>query len=384
MTSPNSKFAPKFSIVFLGNGRCYHTVDWFRSVQRLQLQKPPIFVTDLLEGEGFERLLEEESDVDIRKLLILDPYLFRSQSSKADKWRNLLKLLLLPVQSVLLRSILRGTPNPVIHAHSMHYIAMARLAGYHYVATPQGSELLKRPIRSRLYRLFARFALAGADEITVDSSAMQSVAHSLFNLHSRNVQNGIDVNSLAKFATGPFSEQRNLVLSPRGLTENYRICEILAARNEQSPKQPLVFCYPFSDEIYKKRVNSGLNERDRDLGRLSRAELHELLSKTVLVLSIPSSDSSPRSVYEAIFAGCAIAVTYSSWLDAVPACMRARIIEIQLDSPFWFQDAIQRSKFICQNPYVPSQEALIQFDQLNSARLLVDEVYPEVARKIAG
>lgn len=215
-------------IVFLGNGRCYHTVDWFRSIQQLRPDQPPIFITDLIDGEGFERLLNEEDCV--RRLFTLDPYLFRSQFHLANWWRNILKMLLLPLQAILLRLKLRSLVDPIIHAHSMYYIALARLSGRRYVATPQGSELLKRPFRSKLYYLFARFALNGANLITVDSTAMQKTAHELFGLTCQIVQNGINIKSITATAAAAGGE-RSVILSPRGFTINYRIAEIIEARN---------------------------------------------------------------------------------------------------------------------------------------------------------
>ena len=63
------------TVVFLGNGRCYHTLDWFRSAQRLSPATPPVFVTDLIEGESFHRLLRAEDIV--HPLYVIDGMLPR-------------------------------------------------------------------------------------------------------------------------------------------------------------------------------------------------------------------------------------------------------------------------------------------------------------------
>ena len=233
-------------VIFLGSGRCYHTMDWFRSAQALRPQAAPTLVTDLIEGESFERLVAPSDRVE--RLMVIDAVLLKKQSRAGDIWRNLVKLLLLPIQAVKLRGILRRYEAPVVHAHSMYYVAMARLASCSYVATPQGSEVLVRPFRSRAYRAFSRFALAGASRISVDSDAMQRVIRELFGLDSTLVQNGIDIGAIRRL--GAQTGDRDKLVSIRGLTENYRIREILDARNVQAPAVPLHFCYPFSDAEY--------------------------------------------------------------------------------------------------------------------------------------
>ena len=69
--------------------------------------------------------------------------------------------------------------------------------------------------------------------------------------------------------------------------------------------------YPFAEKNYKSKINNYLKCSDSDLGRIEKKiDLYKILNSTVLAISIPESDSSPRSVYEAIFCGCAIATSY--------------------------------------------------------------------------
>lgn len=359
-------------VLFLGNGRCYHTMDWFRSAQCLQPGKPPVLVTELIDGESFPKLIAAGDRVE--RLLVIDGILFRHQSRAGDVWRNLVKLALLPLQVLKFRRVMSRYPGAVVHAHSMYYIALARFAGCRYVATPQGSEVLARPRRSVAYRLFARTALARASRITVDSVAMQKGIGSLFGRPSDLIQNGINVSAIRELERAPVV--RDKVVSLRGLVANYRIGRILEARNKWAPGVPIHFCYPFSDSEYKARLQSGMIAEDRDLGSLERPDLYRLLLSAYLVVSIPESDSSPRSVYEAIFCGCIVATSASGWLSQVPPCMRDRVIVVDVSSVGWLADAMRQARIKVAQPFVPSPEALEQFDQQRSMRRFYEEVYP--------
>lgn len=367
--------SPEPTVIFLGSGRCYHTMDWFRSAQALRPLSPPVMVTDQIEGESFVRLLKPEDRLD--PLLIIDGLLFRRQSRGGDVWRNMVKFLLLPVQALRLRRLLGRYPVPVIHAHSMYYVALARLAGRPYVATPQGSELLVRPFRSRAYRAFARYALMGARRITVDSAAMQQSAQRLYGLHPLLIQNGIDLEVIRRLAAG--GQKRDKVVSIRGLVPNYRIELLLQSRNASLPDMPIHFCYPFQDEGYRQALAGQFISSDQDLGRLPRSELYSLLLSARLVVSIPVSDSSPRSVYEAIFCGCIVATTESGWLNGIPACMRSRLVLVDVAESEWLRRALDQAEVLAAAPYVPSPEALALYDQKESMRRFYVDVYPAVA-----
>jgi glycosyltransferase involved in cell wall biosynthesis len=361
-------------ILFLGNGRCYHTMDWFRSAQRLCPQQRPVLVTDLVEGESFQRLIVAGDQVE--PLLVIDALLLRKQSRLGDIWRNLVKLLLLPIQAWRLRRIVSRYPNAVVHAHSTYYIAMARAAGCRYVATPQGSEVLARPYRSRFYKEFARYALTGARRITVDSIDMQRCLGELFGLDAIIIQNGIDIDAILE--RGLPGMGRDKIVSMRGIVPNYQIELLLDARNRTLPGTPIHFCYPFSGEEYRAAIARKFIAADTDLGRLSRPDLYRLLQSALLVVSIPLSDSSPRSVYEAIFCGCIVAATDGAWIGQLPRCMRSRVMVVDPRSETWLRDALDAARVRAAEPYVPSQEALEMFDQKRSMQRFYEEIFPLV------
>jgi hypothetical protein len=156
----------------------------------------------------------------------------------------------------------------------------------------------------------------------------------------------------------------------------YRINQILAARASSKLKPALAFSYPFFEEEYRRIIISGLGPNDLDLGRLStKDQMYDLLFSMLLGISIPKSDSSPRSVYEAIFCGCCVAVTYSPWIDTLPLCMRSRLIIVDLKDDGWLDKAIEHAYSITNEPYKPSQMALNLFDQERTMKRVADMFY---------
>lgn len=363
-------------VVFVGQGRCYHTMDWYRNAQELLAPLAVPYATDLLDSEGQPPLLKP---TDPRlDLFNIDWLMFCRQSRNGDIWRNLVKAALIPVQVLRLRQIARAHPRRaqlVFHAHSMYYLWLCWLAGVDFVGTPQGSEILVRPLKSRLYRFLARKALAAAKVVTVDSVNMQNCVLELSGKKAVVIQNGIDIAAITESGANAGTE-RSVILSSRGLYPIYRIDRILAARARSDPDQPLTFSYPSCDEVYKTKCFQALRAADRDLGRLaSRREMYALLRQTLAVISIPESDSSPRSVYEAIFCGAAVATVYNPWIEKLPDCMRARLHLVNLAEDDWFAKAMARAREITRAPYVPSEEALDTFDQRRSLRRLAALCY---------
>ena len=96
--------------------------------------------------------------------------------------------------------------------------------------------------------------------------------------------------------------------------------------------------------------------------------MYALLQLSICVISIPKSDSSPRSMYEAIFCGAAILCTHAPFVDSLPECMKRRIILVRLDDPCWLNRGIAMARQITSQSYVPSNEALDQFDQVSSMK----------------
>ena len=358
-------------IVIIGGARDYHAMDWYRSIRKLVVNRNVKFLTDLIGGESFDVIANKEDNIE--KLFIIDSFLLSKQSKLANIWRNLFKLLILPIQVYHLKKYARKNPNTIYHAHPMYYMFLCWLANIEFIGTPQGSEILIRPKRSKLYKLFAIKSLQVAKYITVDSISMQKKIYELSGVQAILIQYGIDVQSLSKFVNK--NMVRDKVVSIRGMTDLYRINEIIISKNNSNCKTSISFIYPFSEETYKSKVIVNFKHEDLDLGRLDKEEMYKLLSETKLVISTPKSDSSPRSVYESIFLGACVAITYNTYYEILPKCMKERIYIVDLDNKDWYDEAVEFATKLSKITYVPSKEAIEMFDQNISMQNVIKTLY---------
>ncbi len=359
------------NIIFIGGARDYHAIDWYRTIKELCDTKRVVFITDLISSEGFEKLVGEDDD--IIELFNIDRFLLPNQSKYGNIWRNFVKLFFFPLQAWRLRAIAKNNPDSVFHAHTMFYMFLCWIARIRYIGTTQGSEILVRTERSRLYRYFAIKSILGADHIIIDSANMQNRIFQLCGKESTIIQNGFDADAISSVVRN--SCKREKVVSIRGFTPLYRVDEILDGRERSLQKPRLHLIYPFGEDVYRAKISKRLEQGDSDLGRLSRTEMYELLASAKLAISIPMSDSSPRSVYEAIFCGCCVAVTYNPWIDALPDCMKARLFMVNLEDDLWLEKALEFADSISKIPYTPSEMALNQFDQRRTMQIVADKFY---------
>lgn len=356
------------SIVFLCGARDFHAMDWYRSALDYNPSYKVLIITDLIAGEGYKKLINGQDKV--YKLLVLDKWLFSKQSLFGHIWRNFLKLLVFPVQVMLLKKLNNQLKPTIYHAHSMYYLVLARAAGVVYVGTPQGSDVLVKPFKSFLFKWFAKYGLQKAKSITVDSYDMMIGIKRLVNRDAIIIQNGIDIQSIENvISTLKFRTDQKLkegVLSVRGFTPLYRIKEILKQKAKLNSNINLTLIYPFSDENYRNECTRYLQPTDKDLGRVDRDKMYELMYNSKLVISVPSSDSSPRSVYEAIFCGAPVAITYNNYFELLPKCMKDRIVIVDFKDPDWLENSIIIAQNIMKNEFVPDKESLELFDQRKS------------------
>jgi len=361
----------KWDIVILGGVRDFHAMDWYRAVRRNCYGRKVNFVSDLVEAEGLKSLAVPEDEITL--LYVIDRFLFPSNSTLGHLWRNIVKVLFFPFQLTKLRRLYLQHGFTIAHAHPMYYMLLCCFSRVPYIGTPQGDELLIRPNKSVVYKYFAALALRGAKAIVVDSMQMKQAAEKISGVDAYLIRNGINVEAI--IAAGKNCKQRSRVTSIRGLDSLYRIKEIIVHRNARCAETALTLLYPFYDSAYSSLVKGVLQECDEDLGRLDKIQMYQVFYESLLVISIPTSDSSPRSVYEAIFSGCCVAVTYNPWIDFLPQCMKDRIYIIDLDNLDWLSEAINFSKENIVHVFEPSAMALELFDEDISIRKVVDMLY---------
>ena len=360
------------SIIFIADGRDFHAIDWYRTIVKICINRKVYLATDVVNAEGREVLLNSSDN--IINMFNIDRWLFRKQSAYGNVWRNCMKLFFFPLQVACLKKIAKQYPHAIFHAHTMYYLFIAWLSGIEYIGSPQGDEILIRPYQSKIYHFFAQKSLKGAKFLIVDSENLKRGIKKIANRDADVIQYGIDVAAIRQETD--FDIQRTGVVSIRAWYPLYRIAQIIKERNSHLPIQKLIFFFPFSEDGYVQKIFSLVKPSDEILGRLPhKKEIYTLLAKTSLAISIPESDSSPRSVYESIFCGCAVAVTFNPWIDSLPECMKARIILVDIDKPKWLENAIEASKDIIKSKYIPSEAAVEMFDQNQSMLNVASKYY---------
>lgn len=356
-------------IVFVCGARDFHAMDKYWITTKAVYPKKVLLLTDLIESENQPKLIFE--DTPVYHLFNIDWLLFKRQSYFGNKWRNIIKSLVIPIQVYCLKKFYKKHPNHIYHAIPMYYMMLCYLGKVPFIATPQGSEILLRPLKSKVYKRYAIKCLQAAKKVIVDSVNMQKKVFELSGVNSIILKNGFNTSKILNTSGG----DRKFILSIRGLNPNYRIDKILKGRIQSKEKYPMTFVYPACEKDYKVKIKESFIPEDQDLGRLDKDVLYEIMVNTLLAISIPESDSSPRSVYECIFAGACVAVTYSPYIDELPQCMRERIYLVDINDINWFDNAIYYARKITAIPFTPSEEALDMCDQERTIRRVVNEVY---------
>lgn len=358
------------TVIFVCNARDYHTIDLCGALQNFLPQNSCLYITDCMESEGYDRIISTSNS--IKKLLVIDPFLFPNQSTASNLWRNLLKLFLSPLQAALLKIYIGNPTGKIIHAHTFYYGLLCRLALIPFFFTPQGGELTERPNQSRIYKFLIQWVLSGAIHTFVDSKRMFDMARSLTRSNVSIHQYGIDTKSCINADSG---YERWRIISNRGLESNYQIDLIQEARDFSGIDLPITFFYPLFDSNYSDYIRRGMKASDTDLGRIDKHSCYKLYAEAQLVVSIPISDSSPRSVYEAIFCGAPVVTTYSRWVEDLPPSMRDRVLIIDPQSFGWFNTAITWAKQCLKQPFIPCEVSLGKFDQFFLASEIVQKYY---------
>lgn len=358
-------------IVILGGARDFHAMDWYRTVQKNMTNNEVLFLTDLIESEGYNNIVLKTDNIE--KVFIIDKFLFKKQSTFGNIWRNIFKLLVLPIQIYKLKKFNEKNPNSIFHAHPMYYMLLCWLSGLKYIGSPQGDEILVRPNNSKLYKFFATKALKSAKYVIVDSQNMKNGIKNLSGVDALIHQYGIDIDELIKYK----NRNKTKITSIRGMLSLYRIEEIFNSREYCKLSDEIGFIYPYYEDNYLRNMQKRMSISDVDYGRLNKNNMYKLLSESYLIISIPMSDSSPRSVYESIFLGCIVVITYNPFIESLPTCMKDRIIIVDLNNKEWLKDAIDKAKELVVNDYIPSIEAINMFDQNISIKRVIDTLYIE-------
>ena len=338
-------------IVFLTGGRDFHALHWYDAITTKYRDLRTLVLLDSVLDEGGVNYFES---VLYNKLFCIDRFLMSKPSKFADIWRNVVKLTFVLIQSILLAVKIKK--DDLVWCHGIYYAVVCRIAGVNYAVTPQGSELLVRP-NNKAYLMFLKFALRKASIITVDSRSMLDKLD-FYGFNAELVYNG--VNPPADYG---FSKLKGSILSSRGVAPLYRISEILNAFKRLEKGYSLSICYPFLQSDYYEKIIDQCGARVNDLGKLHAPEYNRLLREIEIVVSIPYSDSSPKSMYEAIFHSCKIITDInSSWIDECTSDMKTRLILVDIDHKEWLKDALAKAVNMPDH-YQPSTQSIDRFSR---------------------
>jgi glycosyltransferase involved in cell wall biosynthesis len=219
-----------------------------------------------------------------------------------------------------IRGLDRELRPDVVHAHWLcGYAAFAALAGASpLVAMAWGSDVLRA---NRLRTLAGRIALRRSRIAMADSRALLDRLVELGAPREATVlvNWGVDLDVFAP-VDGARSELRRslglgigpVILSPRSLTSVYNPGTILAAFALVAEVRPRA-------ELVLKHMGTGAPPVPaapgvRVIGHVPYEEMAAYYQAADVCVSIPSSDSSPRSVWEAMACGCPVVVSDLPWV----------------------------------------------------------------------
>ncbi|HET8556634.1 MAG TPA: glycosyltransferase family 4 protein [Gaiellaceae bacterium] len=222
-----------------------------------------------------------------------------------------------------MRRIFRNLRPDIVHAHWMPFATTAAMAGVRpLVATAWGSDIYALTRRRTILTSFAlrRTALATADSAhllrRMEELGPKSLRTSLLNW-------GVDLNVMRLPTTEERARSKALlglgagpvIFSPRGLQNLYNpdiVVEAFTRVHSARPDATLLLKHSGDADLARSDWSTvpGLHV----IGRVDDTQMKDLFRASDVTLSIPSSDSSPRSVWEAMAVGSLLILSDLPWV----------------------------------------------------------------------
>lgn len=256
-------------------------------------------------------------------------WILNSLRIKSHRLYQLNKLISAQFFAWKIKSIIRKHRIDIVHAHSLYYGFVASMIRINVpvVFTPMGSDVILQAQSNLIYRYMAYKSFARADIVTGDSLLLQRKGYEVGANRENNyiIQNGVDTDIFYPKSNNLKNKYRvksneTLIFSPRGFTPLYNIDIIVDTMYllvKHGYKIKCMFSYAFGaaylSEIKRKIANYGLDDCVIWLGFLSYTEMAEHYNASDIVVSVPSSDSSPKSVYEGMFCQKPVIISDLSW-----------------------------------------------------------------------
>jgi glycosyltransferase involved in cell wall biosynthesis len=246
-------------------------------------------------------------------------------------------------QPLWVRRLVRSFRPDVVHANWMPFAGVAALARARpLVAMAWGSDVYRT---GRIGELANRFALLRADVAMADSTALLERLAQLGARRDRLalLNWGVDLDTFKPLASD--DDRRALkaslglrdgpvVISPRGFKSLYNPEVVLGAFErvlEQLPEAQLVLKHN-SDQPPELGHLSG-SAQVHVVGRVPYEQMAQYFQAADVCVSIPDTDSSPRSVWEAMACGCACVLSDLPWVgELIEADRHALVVPTDRDA----------------------------------------------------
>ena len=257
-------------------------------------------------------------------------WLLNYLQSDSHRLFQLNKLISTYLYSKIINKIIDDKNIDIVHAHNLYqgFIASFIKRKTPIVFTPMGSDVILHAQNNFIYRYMAKRAFKKADIVTSDSKLLQKKGYAVGAKKDNNyiIQNGVDSkmffpkeNGIKKLLN--IEEEDILLFSPRGLDDIYNIEYILKSISELRNENYTIRCmisYGFGEAKLQKLKKLILKYNIEDniiwIGSLEYHQMPEYYNAADIVLSVPSSDSSPKSVYEAMFCEKPVIVSDIDWV----------------------------------------------------------------------
>jgi glycosyltransferase involved in cell wall biosynthesis len=238
-------------------------------------------------------------------------------------------LLRLPLIIKELKKIIRDISPDIIHAHQITPGGLwAALSHYHpFIITPMGSDVIIHARNKILYKFITKYVLKKADLITSDSITLQEAVFELGGSPEKThiIQNGVDFKVFnSKVDKNKIRKKLGLgncpiILSTRGISPLYNVDSIVEAIPkvlQSFPDSKFLFTYVMQESIgeVKELVEKlDITNSVRFVGFVDHKEMPFYLATADILVSVPSSDSSPCSVYEAMACRTPVVISDLPW-----------------------------------------------------------------------
>ena len=246
---------------------------------------------------------------------------------------------------ILTRRIIKKVKPDILHAVEVDEGFCGAVSGFHpFVMTPNGSDLLVFARKYLPVKLAFKYIFKKADAVLSDSEPLREASLALGATRENNhvFQWGVDLTQFNPGISGhEVRDKHNLgdspvVFSSRALTPNYNIETIIRSIPgvlSSAPEAKFLFVYGFSqgeDEMKNLADDLGVSQSVRFIGPVSYEEMPCYCAAADVYVSVPSSDSSPRAVYEAMACGVPPVLSDLPWTkDLIVPEQNALIVPVK-------------------------------------------------------